>query len=123
MKIGILGLPLVGKTTFFNLLTEMNAETRNFMGGDKKLNLGVARVPDKRINELSSIFTPEKTTYATIELKNITTEIMASDQVKITALMIVSGLNVDSNQYSNTIPIEFRVINSGGSWLITRMIE
>lgn len=71
MKIGILGLPLVGKTTFFNLLTEMNAETRNFMGGDKKLNLGVARVPDKRINELSSIFTPEKTTYATIEFADL----------------------------------------------------
>ena len=51
-------------------------------------------------NALEQEFSDEST-YATIELKNITTEIMASDQVKITALMIVSGLNVDSNQYSN----------------------
>ncbi len=71
MKIGILGLPLVGKTTFFNLLTELNAETRNFVGGDKGLNLGTARVPDARIDKLSSIFTPKKTTYATIEFADL----------------------------------------------------
>lgn len=71
MKIGILGLPLVGKTTFFNLLTEMNAETRNFVGGSKELNLGIARVLDARIDKLSSIFTPEKTTYATIEFADL----------------------------------------------------
>ncbi len=71
MKIGILGLPLVGKTTFFNLLTEMNAETRNFIGGDKGLNLGTARVPDARIDKLSSIFTPKKTAYAAIEFADL----------------------------------------------------
>jgi len=71
MKIGILGLPLVGKTTFFNLLTERNVKTRNFVGGDNKLNLGIARVPDKRINKLSSIFSPEKTTYAAIEFADL----------------------------------------------------
>lgn len=71
MKIGILGLPLVGKTTFFNLLTEMNAETRNFVGGGQELNIGTAKVPDTRIDKLSSIFTPEKTTYAAIEFADL----------------------------------------------------
>ena len=71
MKIGILGLPLVGKTTFFNLLTEMRAETKNFMDRSEKLNIGMARVLDSRIDKLSNIFEPEKITYAKIEFADL----------------------------------------------------
>src|SRR5690554_5750863 len=71
MKIGILGLPLVGKTTFFNLLTEMRAATKNFMDRSEKLNIGMAKVLDSRIDKLSNIFEPEKITYAKIEFADL----------------------------------------------------
>lgn len=65
MKIGIIGLPQVGKTTLFNLLTANKAQTG--FGNKTKANVGVANVPDPRIDFLSSHFKPKKTTYAQIE--------------------------------------------------------
>ena len=69
MKIGIIGLPQVGKTTLFNLLTEAGAATG--FGSKDKANVGVANVPDERIDYLSSVFQPRKTTYAQIEFIDI----------------------------------------------------
>ncbi|HHV93771.1 MAG TPA: redox-regulated ATPase YchF [Firmicutes bacterium] len=69
MRIGIIGLPQVGKTTLFNLLTEAGASTG--FGSRDKANVGVANVPDERIDYLSSIYQPRKTTYAQIEFIDI----------------------------------------------------
>jgi GTP-binding protein YchF len=69
MRIGIIGLPQVGKTTLFNLLTEAGASTG--FGSKDKANVGVANVPDERIDYLSSIYQPRKTTYAQIEFIDI----------------------------------------------------
>ncbi|MFZ5752634.1 MAG: redox-regulated ATPase YchF [Bacillota bacterium] len=70
MKIGLIGLPLTGKTTFFNLLTSGKVATGNF-SGKAEANVGVARVPDVRIDFLSNLYKPKKTTYAQIEFTDI----------------------------------------------------
>jgi len=70
MKIGILGMPLTGKTTLFNLLTGQEKEVSAFSTKGTK-NIGVAKVHDQRIDYLSSLYHPKKTTYATIELIDI----------------------------------------------------
>ncbi len=66
MKVGIVGLPQVGKSTIFNLLTRGNADTSSW-GGRTEAHVGVAQVPDHRLERLAQIFNPKKTTYATVE--------------------------------------------------------
>ncbi|HHY06434.1 MAG TPA: redox-regulated ATPase YchF [Clostridia bacterium] len=68
MKIGLVGLPLTGKTTFFNLLTSGKAETGS---GKIDANLGTAKVPDSRIDFLSELYQPRKTIYAQIDFIDI----------------------------------------------------
>ncbi|MGI6603731.1 MAG: redox-regulated ATPase YchF [bacterium] len=70
MKIGLVGLPLAGKTTFFNLLTGAEAATSSFAGA-RGSHVGVARVPDKRVDFLSGLFQPRVTTYAQIQVLDI----------------------------------------------------
>lgn len=71
MKIGLIGLPMVGKTTLFNLLTGSNIEIRGFTTGKIDANLGIAKIPDNRIDFLSDMYKPKKTTYATIEVVDV----------------------------------------------------
>jgi len=66
VKVGIVGLPLVGKTTVFNLLTRGQVDTTPW-GGRGEAHVGIARVPDARVDRLAEIFAPKKTTYATVE--------------------------------------------------------
>lgn len=70
MKIGLLGLPLSGKTTFFNLLTGAEAATAAY-AGERASHTGVAKVPDARVDVLSDLFEPQKTTYARINVVDI----------------------------------------------------
>lgn len=70
MKIGLVGLPLTGKTTLFNLLTNAKAATGTY-AGKTGTNIGSALVPDKRIDFLSALYNPKKTTYAQIEFVDI----------------------------------------------------
>ncbi len=71
MKIGLVGLPLVGKTTFFNLLTHAKAETSSFATGKVSSNIGSAKVPDYRIDFLAKMFNPKKTTYAQMDFTDV----------------------------------------------------
>ncbi len=66
MKVGIVGLPQVGKTTIFNLLTHGDADTSSW-GAKGEAHIGVAQVPDDRVEHLARIFKPKKVTHATIE--------------------------------------------------------
>ena len=66
MKVGIVGLPQVGKTTIFNLLTGARMETSSW-GGKEEAHIGVAQVPDPDLDRLAEIFQPKKVTYATVE--------------------------------------------------------
>jgi ribosome-binding ATPase len=64
MKTAIIGLPMTGKTSLFTILTGVHQETRI---GSTSARTGVAKVPDARLDELSRLFEPNKTTYATVE--------------------------------------------------------
>ncbi len=71
MKLGILGLPNVGKTTLFNAMTGEKAETASYRSFDDKPNLGVVKVPDSRLDWLAQLHQPDKVTPATIEFVDI----------------------------------------------------
>src|ERR1700752_226752 len=66
VKVGIVGLPQVGKTTIFNVLTRGEIDTSSW-GGKGEAHIGVAFVPDPRLDRLAEIFKPQKLTYATVE--------------------------------------------------------
>ena len=65
MKVGLIGHRGAGKTTLFNMLTGLQAQVGGF-GSKEEVHLGVIKVPDSRIDKLSQIFKPKKTTYAEI---------------------------------------------------------
>ncbi|MCL2816948.1 MAG: redox-regulated ATPase YchF [Clostridiales bacterium] len=71
LSCGIIGLPLAGKTTLFNLLTRAGAETSAWLSGKTAANVGHAEVPDERLEFLSAMFKPKKTTYAQIEVIDV----------------------------------------------------
>jgi GTP-binding protein YchF len=64
MKTAIIGLPMVGKTSLFTILTGVQQETRI---GSTAVRTGVAKVPDSRVEALAGLFDPPKVTYATVE--------------------------------------------------------
>jgi ribosome-binding ATPase len=70
MKIGILGLPYVGKTSIFNALTQSNAETGTYVA-KKRTNISSVKVPDERLDALEPIFAPKKVTPTTIDYVDI----------------------------------------------------
>ncbi|KUK49447.1 MAG: GTP-binding protein YchF [Parcubacteria bacterium 33_209] len=89
MKIGIVGMPLVGKTTLFNLLTGQHKETSAYFSKGTK-NIGIATVYDQRIEYLSSLYHPKKTTYAAIEfvdIGGISPELPTKEKVEIFSLI------------------------------------
>jgi len=67
VKIAITGLGNSGKTTIFNALTGLNLETTSYATVSAEPHNGVVKVPDKRIDRLTEIYKPKKTTYATVE--------------------------------------------------------
>lgn len=66
MKIAIIGLPLSGKSTVFNVLTKSNIETSSYSGSKAAPNIAVVKVPDERVELLTEIFNPKKKTPAEI---------------------------------------------------------
>lgn len=71
MKIGIVGLPNVGKSTMFNAITQAGAECANYPFCTIEPNVGVVPVPDERLDVLTNMYHPEKTTHAIIEFVDI----------------------------------------------------
>jgi GTP-binding protein YchF len=71
MQIGIVGLPNSTKTTLFNALTKSQAETTAYTTGRIETNTAIVEVPDPRIDCLSEMFRPKKTTYARIQYNDI----------------------------------------------------
>ena len=71
MKLGIVGLPNVGKSTLFNALTNAGAESANYPFCTIEPNVGVVPVPDERLNVLAQMYQPEKLTPAVIEFVDI----------------------------------------------------
>ena len=71
MKLGIVGLPNVGKSTLFNAITNAGAQSANYPFCTIEPNVGVVAVPDKRIDKLAEMYNPDKITPATIEFVDI----------------------------------------------------
>ncbi len=68
MQTGIIGLPQVGKTSLFRILTKARVDARS---SPNQAHVGIARVPDARVAKLAEVFKPKKITYATIEYVDI----------------------------------------------------
>ena len=71
MKIGIVGLPNVGKSTLFNAITKAGAECANYPFCTIEPNIGMVPVPDERLDNLAKMYEPEKVTHAVIEFVDI----------------------------------------------------
>ena len=71
MKLGMVGLPNVGKSTLFNALTNAGAESANYPFCTIEPNVGVVSVPDKRLDALAEMYHPDKFTPATLEFVDI----------------------------------------------------
>lgn len=71
MKIGIVGLPNVGKSTMFNSITKAGAECANYPFCTIEPNVGMVAVPDERLDNLAKLYNPQKVTHAVIEFVDI----------------------------------------------------
>ena len=71
MKLGMVGLPNVGKSTLFNALTNAGAESANYPFCTIEPNVGIVSVPDERLDKLAEMYKPEKFTPATLEFVDI----------------------------------------------------
>src|SRR2546428_3091901 len=71
LKIGLLGFSKVGKPTLFNILTGAHVTVDKYAAGRAEPNVGVAKVPETRLDRLSAMFKPKKTTYAHVDFLDI----------------------------------------------------
>ena len=69
MKTGIIGLPQVGKTSLFKILTKAQVDERGH--NPREAHIGIAKVPDERLDRLSALYTPKKLVHATVEYSDI----------------------------------------------------
>ena len=90
MKTGIIGLPQVGKTSLFKILTKAKIEDHGF---SREAHIGVARVPDERLDKLSALYSPKKTTYASVEYVDVAA--IGQEALKETAFL-TNLRNVDA---------------------------
>ncbi len=97
MKVGLIGHRGAGKTTIFNMLTGLQAQTGGF-GGKEEIHLGVIKVPDARIDKLSQIFKPKKTSYAEIRFTDFPPsegeENLKSNQALVTQMREVDAITL-----------------------------
>lgn len=90
MKTGIIGLPQVGKTSLFKILTRVNVEDRGY---SREAHLGIAKVPDDRLDRLAALFDPKKLIHATVEYADVAA--ISQEALKETAFL-ASLRNVDA---------------------------
>ncbi|MEK7210973.1 MAG: DUF933 domain-containing protein [Candidatus Binatota bacterium] len=96
MKIGLIGRRGSGKTTIFNMLTGLGAQVGGYPGGDKgDIHLGVIKVPDQRIDRLSEIYQPKKTTYAEIRFTDFPPN-QANDNLKASSELLTQMREVEA---------------------------
>jgi len=70
MKTGIIGLPQVGKTSLFRILTKANL-TEHQLANPREAHVGVAKVPDERLDKLAALYNPKKLTHASVEYVDV----------------------------------------------------
>ena len=70
MKTGIIGLPQVGKTSLFRILTKVNL-SEHALANPREAHIGVAKVPDERLDKLAALYKPKKLTHASVEYVDV----------------------------------------------------
>lgn len=96
LTVGLIGLPVVGKTTIFNLLTGAGAQTSGFLTGKTETNIGTALVPDPRIDFLSRLYKPRRTIHAQIQCSDVPGLVRGAGQGKGVGNQFLDGIrNVD----------------------------
>src|SRR5246127_3043384 len=70
MKTGIIGLPQVGKSSLFRILTKANLSEHAF-SNPREAHVGVAKVPDERLDKLAALYKPKKLTHASVEYVDV----------------------------------------------------
>src|SRR5579859_1938542 len=70
MKSGIIGLPQVGKTSLFRILTKVNL-SQHASANPREAHIGVAKVPDERLDKLAALYNPKKLTHASVEYVDV----------------------------------------------------
>lgn len=96
MQVTIVGLPGSGKTTVFNALTGGAAETGTFSGGRASPNVGVVKVPDERLDALSKLFVPKKTTPADVTYVDVAIPVGAAREGTIQPDVLALIRNADA---------------------------
>src|ERR1700680_95265 len=70
MKTGIIGLPQVGKTSLFGILTKVHLSEQAY-SNPREAHIGVAKVPDERLDKLAALYHPKKLTHASVEYVDV----------------------------------------------------
>jgi GTP-binding protein YchF len=96
MQVTLVGLPGSGKTTVFNALTGGHAETGGYSGGHAAPNVGVVKVPDDRLDRLSALFVPKKTTPADVTYVDVAIPAGAAREGTIAADVLAQIRNADA---------------------------
>jgi GTP-binding protein YchF len=96
MQVTLVGLPGSGKTTVFNTLTGGHAETGGYSGGHAAPNVGVVKVPDDRLDRLSALFAPKKTTPADVTYVDVAIPTGAAREGTIAADVLAQIRNADA---------------------------
>src|SRR6201996_5350346 len=92
MKTGIIGLPQVGKTSLFTILTRVKREIQGY-SNPREAHLGVAKVPDDRLDRLAALYNPKKLIHATVEYADVAA--IGQEALQSTAFL-TSLRNVDA---------------------------
>ncbi len=106
MKVGITGLKGSGKTTIFNSLTGLAAKTGGY-SSEQDVNLGLIKIPDERIDALSRIFEPKKTTYAEITFADVampmeekfSTKVLEKLKPMEALVLVIKGFNDEKGDF------------------------
>ena len=93
MKLGIVGLPNVGKSTLFNAITNAGAQSANYPFCTIEPNVGMVSVPDERLDKLAEMYHPDKFTPATIEFVTLQgwSKVRPRARVWATNFCLISG--------------------------------
>jgi GTP-binding protein YchF len=115
VQVTIVGLPGSGKTTVFNALTGGHAETGAFSGGRAAPNIGVVKVPDERLDRLSELFHPKKTTPADVTYVDVAIPAGAAREGTILPDVLAQIRNADALLHvAAAFPGSARPLNAWG---------
>ncbi|MCL5057069.1 MAG: redox-regulated ATPase YchF [Actinobacteria bacterium] len=92
LSAGLIGLPMAGKTTVFNLVTNAGVETSRFITGKSDTNVSMADVPDRRVDFLSGMYRPKKTVCAQVKVSDVPGLVRGASQGKGVGNAFLDGI-------------------------------